>query len=156
MQANVGVIEGIDCSLKLVSAGDDLITEKQFVVGAFMAQKYSKGASISTFLPNDLKEVLKDPSPVQDETPERRRRSSVHSAASISSKTSKSSRREVIVVNEEVIEMAEEDWIVSEEDLRTPKTILFKNMSTDGKLREKEGNEFFKSIDLNAEEIEKM
>lgn len=145
----------VHCSMKLVGVGDDWVTEKQFIVGAFMAQKYSKGASISTFLPTDLKEYLKD-SVNQDETPERRRRSSVHSVTSISSKASKSSRREVVVVNEEVIEMAEEEWIVSEEDLRTPKTILFKTISTDGELKEKEGNEFFKSIDLNAGEIEKM
>lgn len=51
----------------------------------------------------------------------------------------------------------EEDWEINENDIQIPQTVLFKNISEDGEtLTEKKAIEFFKSIDLNEEEIEKV
>lgn len=81
-----------------------------------------------------------------------RRRSSV---TSVSSRTSKNSKKEEVElsVNEEV----EEDWQVDKDALKIPQTVLFKNNSKNGKdMDEQETVKFFKSIDLNDEEIDRM
>ena len=81
-----------------------------------------------------------------------RRRSS---ATSVSSRTSKNSKKEEmeLSVNEEI----EEDWQVDKDALKIPQTVLFKNNSKNGKdMDEQEIVKFFKSIDLNDEEIDRM
>ena len=57
----------------------------------------------------------------------------------------------------EPIAMREEDWMITEDEIKIPKTVLFGNISKNKvDLNEEEALEFFKSIDLNYEEIDKM
>lgn len=83
------------------------------------------------------------------------------SVSSKASRTSKTSRRNSVNMKDEIVDTpsvsTEEDWVINENDIHIPQTVLFKNISEDGEtLTEEKAIEFFKSIDLNEEEIEKM
>lgn len=105
-----------------------------------------------------MKEFLKESDVPAEVTEERRsrRRSSIHSTNSVSSRAS--SKKEVTSLQDETpTEVKEEDWNINEDDLKIPQTVLFKNLSSNGvDLGEEETVDFFKSIDLNNEEIEKL
>lgn len=103
-----------------------------------------------------MKDYLKN-NEDSEEPAERDRSLSVSSKAS---RTSKTSRCNSVNMKDEIVDTpvsTEEDWDISENDIRIPQTVLFKNISEDGDtLTEKKAIEFFKSIDLNEEEIERM